>query len=132
MNRSFLQRTLKGRSTPNPYVVTHKGITGIGEVLAFCGFTINAQCDQFAPYDANDVARSTLLFARPDRVVCIVEPKRVQAKYGSLTSRVAHFVPRLHVLEENGAEFLGDVVFDFKGAPIGVITDGGDVIRLVS
>lgn len=132
MNRSFLQQTLKGWSTPNPYVVTHKGIAGIGEVLAFCGFTINAQSDQFAPYDANDVARSTaLLFARPDRVVCMVEPKRVQAKYGSLTS-LAHFVPRLHVLEENGAEFVGDVLFDFKGAPIGVITDGGEVIRLVA
>ncbi len=130
MVRSFLQQTLR-RPAPDPYVVSHKGILFTGEVLAFCGFIINAQANQFEPYDAIDVGRAVVpLFERPDRVVQPVEPKRVTAAYG--ITNIPHFVPRLHVLEENGAEFVGDVLFDFKGAPIGVITDGGEVIRLVA
>lgn len=130
MNRPFLQDTLR-RPAPDPYVVSHMGITGTGEVLAFCGFIINAQRGQFEPYDATDVGRAAAkLFERPDRVVQPVQPQRVTASYG--VTSIPHFVPRLHVLDESGAEFIGNLVFDFKGEPIGVITDGGEVVRLIA
>ncbi|MBY0547834.1 MAG: hypothetical protein K2W95_11100 [Candidatus Obscuribacterales bacterium] len=130
MVRSFLQDTLR-QTLPTPYVVSHKGITGTGEVLAFCGFIIDAQAGRFEPDDAVDIARAAAnLFEHKDRVVKPAPPKKVAASYGITT--VPHFVPRLHVLEESGAEFVGDVLFDFEGEPIGIITESGEVIRLVA
>lgn len=132
MSQDFLKQILRRDSNPDPYTVSHKGITGTGEVLAFCAYIINAGAGQFSDETANRVGRAAArLFELSSRVVQPLQPKRVTATYGILTN-IPHFVPRLHILDDSGAEHLGDLLFNFKREPIGVITDAGEVVRLVA
>ncbi len=124
---TFIQTALK---QANPTVCTHRGLTGTGEVIAFCGFSINAANDEFVPYDARTIGAAVVtVFEQAGWVAVALEPRRVKATYGLMC--MPHYVPRLHVINDTG-EHLGDLVFDFKGRPVGVLKDCGTMVRLTA
>lgn len=126
MAKRFLDQHFAPQSPFDIRYITVRGITGVGQVIGFVAFIINAQNDEFDPYRAKQA--STLLAALLEQKGWVVDqlpPQRV-AVPGDLRP---WFIPKLHVLGDAG-EFSGIVIFDFKGDFYGLQADDGSIIKL--